>query len=379
MKMKINYLFDVDIDEINPSMVHVMKMCQAFAQNGCDITLYCTGSNGAGVEDAFRRYAIHTPFRVVTVPPNPFLVRHGHRLASWDTSHKRSRLEMDGGVLYARSTMSVFLLRSRAPFVFESHMEPDRLNRQIERIFLKHPNCKGLVVISRALKERYLEIFPFLTEDKITVLHDAADTVELQKIPTASLRGETRGKNIGYVGSLFPGKCMETLLPLAKRCPEHRFHVVGGTPYWVDHWKAEAEKLGISNIEFYGFVDNSRLGEYYKAFDMCVLPFSRNIYIGKSKRVDIGKWTSPLKLFEAMAYGKPMVVSRLATIEEVMSDAQDCIMAQPDDIDDWVEKVQMLCADANLRERIAVSARQKLEREYTWTERAKRAAAIFQE
>lgn len=54
-------------------------------------------------------------------------------------------------------------------------------------------------------------------------------------------------------------------------------------------------------------------------------------------------------------------------------------MAQPDDIDDWVEKVQMLCADANLRERIAVSARQKLEREYTWTERAKRAAAIFQE
>ena len=171
---------------------------------------------------------------------------------------------------------------------------------------------------------------------------------------------------------------METLLPLAKRCPQHRFHVVGGTEYWVDYWKQAAREQEITNVEFYGFVDNSRLGEYYQAFDLCILPFSGNIYIGKSKRVDIGKWTSPLKLFETMAYGKPMVVSRLATIEEVMLPGEDCLMARPDDIDDWVKTLQTLCQDPALQTRLAQAAREKLAREYTWRQRAQRAAEIFE-
>lgn len=376
--MKINYLFDVDLAEINPSIVHVLKMCQAFAENGQDITLYCTGDGQTSVEDIFRRYGIKTPFPVVMVPPSEFLVRHGHRLASWYTSWKRSRLDLGGGVLYARSTLSLFFLRRRAPYVFEAHLEPDALNRRFERAILCHPNCKGLVVISQALKRRYLELFPFFPEEKIHVLHDAADVVEGPAPRKATLRGETAGQNIGYVGSLFPGKCMETLLPLAKRCPQHRFHVVGGTEYWVDYWKQAAREQEITNVEFYGFVDNSRLGEYYQAFDLCILPFSGNIYIGKSKRVDIGKWTSPLKLFETMAYGKPMVVSRLATIEEVMLPGEDCLMARPDDIDDWVKTLQTLCQDPALQTRLAQAAREKLAREYTWRQRAQRAAEIFE-
>lgn len=375
---RINYYFDTDISQINASIVHVMRMCQGFRKAGCEVTLYCTGDEArVDTEDLFRRYGVDTPFRIRMAKIPPFIAKHGHRLAHWYGAWQKSRLKAEPGCNYARSMMSLFFLKGKGSFVFESHVEPDFVNRQIERCLLRHKNCVGLVVISRMLKERYLELFPFFPAEKITVLHDAADPEDPNARGKAALRGNTQAVQIGYVGSLFPGKCMETLLPLAKSCPGYQFHVVGGTPYWVDYWKKEGAELGVENVEFYGFVDNSRLGEYYRAFDLCILPFSKNIYINKNKRVDIGKWTSPLKLFETMAFGRPMVVSRLATIEEVMEDGKDCLMASPDDLTDWKEKLDRLAGDPALQAEFAAAGYEKLCREYTWQVRAEKAAALF--
>lgn len=380
MKKKINYYFDTDISLINASIVHVMKMCQGFAKNGCDVTLYCTGDpDTVDLNSIFQEYGIDTPFEVKMAKIPGALVKHGHRLAHWYGAWQKAGMEAKEGFAYARSMMALFFLKGKVPFVFESHVEPDVVNRQIERRILRHKNCRGLVVISQALKNRYLELFPFFPEEKITVLHDAADLDDSGSEKKAKLRGSDTGMNIGYVGSLFPGKCMETLLPLAKASPAYRFHIVGGTEYWVNYWREIAAEQKIDNVEFYGFVDNCALGDYYRAFDLCILPFSRKIYINKNKRVDIGQWTSPLKLFETMAYGKPMLVSRLATIEEVMKDREDCVMAEPDDIDDWITKLTELCKDGSLQKKIGATAQAKLRREYTWQERARRAAQLFDE
>lgn len=109
------------------------------------------------------------------------------------------------------------------------------------------------------------------------------------------------------------------------------------------------------------------------------MPFSKDVHIGKNKRVNIGRWTSPLKLFEAMAYAKPIIVSGLETIEEVMTNYEDCIMVEPDNIEDWKIKLNEICMDETLRERIGYAAQCKLKKEYTWLERAKRAAELFDE
>ena len=52
-------------------------------------------------------------------------------------------------------------------------------------------------------------------------------------------------------------------------------------------------------------------------------------------------------------------------------------MVEPENIEEWAEKLGVLCADAELRLRIGRAARLKLEQEYTWTERARRAAKLF--
>jgi len=375
---QIHYFFDTDVDTINPSIVHVLKMCQAFANNGHDVTLHCNReAEHIDLDELFERYGITARYEIRTVRISDFLRKHGHRFGSYYSAWLKAKQMPAGACAYSRSAMSLLFVKDRAPFVYEAHLEPDVISRQIERCILRHPNCRGLTVISHALKRRYLELFPFFSEERITVLHDAADPQESGSCEKAPLHGAGDGITIGYVGSLFPGKCMETLLPLAKACPQQEFHIVGGNPYWVNYWKEKADAQMADNLIFYGFVDNSRLGEYYRAFDLCILPLSKDVFIGRSRRVNIGRWISPLKLFEAMAYEKPILVSRLATIEEVMEDGVDCVMVEPDRIDDWKQKLETVCGDEALRRRIGRAAKEKLLREYTWAHRARKAAALF--
>lgn len=377
--MRINYFIDSEIPTQRANMVHVMKMCRAFVSNGIEATLFCNrNEDSINKEDIFRQYGFEECFQIKTVRIPEWLKKHGHRLGAYYSAWLKAKCCPKGEYAYSRSALSLYFLRNKAEYVYEAHLEPDVVNRCIERSVLRHRNCRGLVVITHALKKKYLELFPFLSEDKITVLHDAADIDMSGSTAKADLQVGCDGMKIGYIGSLYPGKCMETLLPLASRCPQYRFHIVGGTDELVKKWSRQAEILGVKNVVFYGHVDNGQLGDYYRAFDVCILPFSRDIHIGKSKRVNIGQWTSPLKLFEAMAYQKPIIVSRLATIEEVMTDGSDCVMVEPDDIDDWEKKLNALCADGELQQQIGRAALEKLKKDYTWSERARRAAELFE-
>lgn len=375
--MKIVYYIDTVIPTKRANMVHVMKMCQAFTAQGNVVTLRCdSGEKDIDLKKLWNQYGIESKFDIQTVFIPSFLRKYGHRFAAYYGALKKSLLPLDFDYAYSRSAASLFFIKSRIRYVYESHMEPDALNRLIEEQILRHKNCVGLVVISIALKKRYLEMFPFLTEDKITVLHDAADLEDANIESTAKLNASGGEIKIGYIGHLYPGKCMETLLPLAKRCSQYKFHIIGGTEEWVAHWKNRAMVDHVENLIFYGYVDNRVIGNYYRALDIAVLPFSKTVGIG-NKKTDIGQWLSPLKLFEAMAQGKPILVSRLATIEEVMTDWEDCVMVEPDSIDDWEQKLNMLCGDPALQKRIGKAAKKKLESDYTWQERARKISAIL--
>ena len=370
--MKIAYYIDTVVPTKQANMVHVMRMCQAFSDLGHETTLFCDSNiKDLNVQMFREQYSVSDDFQIRTVHIPDILHRHGHRLAAYYGAWRKAGIRTESDVAYSRSAATLLFLRHKIRYVYEAHMEPDLLNRRIEYSVLKHRNCVGVVVISEALKKRYLET-------DIKVLHDAADEVFQVANDRSVLQTEQQVVNVGYVGHLYPGKCMETLIPLAERCQNIRFHIVGGTDEWLRHWKARVEEYSLRNIVFYGYVENCNVGRYYSAFDVVILPFSRSVQIGKSKRKDIGRWISPLKLFEAMAYGKPIIVTRLATIEEVMSDGEDCVMVEPDNIEDWVEKLNALCGNPKLWGKIGTAAQEKLKREYTWLERAKKAAGLFE-
>ena len=112
---------------------------------------------------------------------------------------------------------------------------------------------------------------------------------------------------IGYYGALASWFDYEMIKYLAKIKPEYNI-VLFGIKYDDSFDKAGLEKN--SNIHFLGSKDYNTLPNYANKFDVCTIPFLIN---------DITQATSPLKLFEYMALGKPIVTTAMNECQKYQS------------------------------------------------------------
>ena len=90
------------------------------------------------------------------------------------------------------------------------------------------------------------------------------------------------------------------------------------------------------------------------------------------------EFNSPLKLFEYMASGRPIVASDLPSFREVLTDGRNAVLVEPGNPQALTAGIRRIKEDAALGERLA---RQALEdvRDYTWARRAERLDALCAE
>jgi glycosyltransferase involved in cell wall biosynthesis len=174
--------------------------------------------------------------------------------------------------------------------------------------------------------------------------------------------------NVGYTGHLYSGKGMEIINDLVTECQFAHFHIVGGKESDVKYW---SEKLvDYQNITFYGFKMHSEIPSYLKDFDIVLLPNQKEV---KSNRnMDIGKWTSPLKLFEYMAAGKAIVASDIPVLNEILINGVNSYTCSPSNANEWIEKLEELGNNANKREIIGQGALNDFILNYSWEKRAQK-------
>lgn len=384
--MRIAYISNSTIPSQKANSVHVMKMCNALSKNKIEVSLYC-GSEDIEDKEVFSKYGVESRFKLCRIYqknlqrkliPNSIYLG---LITYLKLSKKLERRSID--FLYGRSIYGLFLLRNKYKFIYESHMPPrEGFLMALEKRLLKNKNCLFLVVISKALKNKYLELFPWLESNKIVVMHDAADEVsnvcsEKSCGEKLNLDGKKDEVVIGYLGHLYFGKCMEVIIEIAKMKRGYTFHIVGGTDYWVKFWNDKLSEFGLNNIRLYGYVENNKIGEYYNCFDICLLPFSKNIYYDKKKKDNIGSWISPLKLFEAMSYGKAILASKLPTIEEVLNEGVDSFLVDPDNIEGWIHQLDLLIEDKPLRDKLGNNALENFKNNFTWDIRAKNVISLY--
>ena len=88
-------------------------------------------------------------------------------------------------------------------------------------------------------------------------------------------------------------------------------------------------------------------------------------------------FTSPLKIFEAMAAGIPVVASDLPAIREVIRDGENGVLVTPGDPAALAAGLDRVLGDPALAESIARQARKDVEA-YAWDRRAERIRAIVE-
>jgi len=114
---------------------------------------------------------------------------------------------------------------------------------------------------------------------------------------------------LGYVGSLNPEKGVELILEILRRNKKLRLKIIGGNEKQIELLKSTINGLGLKNrIKLTGFVPQNKLSEELQEIDILVAPFR------KTQR------TVPLKVYEYLATGIPVVASDIPAVKAVGRD-----------------------------------------------------------
>lgn len=345
-------------------------MCDALTQIGQKVVLYGRKGQDFGL-DLSGFYSLRTAFEVRQIRvPNILKIRRiiFALIILFQLRQERQPFRIIGRDYFLMGFYAKFRLLPGS-YCLEIHQPPaNHLQFLLQKWIFEHARFEKLIVISHALKEEYLRRFGELVSGKILVAHDGADAYQLPEslAPPRKYSAIHSPPRIGYIGSFYPGKGIEMILTLAPRLPEYDFHVVGGTPTELSRWTAQ--KLS-PNLRFHGFVPPAHIYTHMANCDILLAPFMDAVLVGR-KGGDIVRWMSPLKVFEYMSAGVPMICTDLPVLREVLTDQVNCLLAQVNDPEDWEKKIRLLIEKPSLRETIGRQAQQDFFAQYTWEKRA---------
>jgi glycosyltransferase involved in cell wall biosynthesis len=347
--VKIIYFAGSVVPSHTANSVHVMRMCEALARLGHDVTL--VAKRGAGTDaDAHTLYGTSGfACELVKFTNRLSLVRYLRRV------HRLCDIELAVG----RYPYPLLWLQRRGiPVIYETHEPARGVALWLEKKLVTHPGCRRLVVITHALKAEYDRLG--VRARSVRVLPDAAvDPGEPQRSPS----GEQFC--IGFAGSWYAGRGIQVVHHLATVFPEHSFLAAGGG-------EAELATLGLvplPNLRCPGFVPHSQVPTLLAGCDLLLAPYQDRIAVS-GNRGNTARWCSPMKLFEYMAQGKAIVCSDLPVFHEVLRHRENCLFVAADDRSAWERAIAELVANIELRDALGAAARTQFLEAHTWDRRA---------
>jgi glycosyltransferase involved in cell wall biosynthesis len=175
---------------------------------------------------------------------------------------------------------------------------------------------------------------------------------------------------VGYAGRALPHHRLDVLAKVLGEVsdPPLRLVVAGDIGSFSDY---EGEKLGSGRVFLLGRIPHEHVPLFLNACDILVLPH------GPSYRGMLHQ--SPIKLFEYMAVGKPVVASQIGQIERVITHNENGLLFDWDDDAQLKECIVRLTKDSQLRMRLGRAARDTVINNYTWDHNASRVLALVRE
>lgn len=282
--------------------------------------------------------------------------------------------EQNFDICYCRAfSCAYYNLQREVPTIVETHGAHPELNRVIPYLarYFEQEHFLKLVTIHQAIADKYIEMG--LPESKVLVAEDAVDierfdAIEEPKDELRSTLGLPRGGRIvTYAGSLKPGKGIRTILRTARQLRQYsnvQFLIVGGENSEVARWQREAERCGVENVIWAGFVANEMIPQYLKSSDALFMPYD----LRERKAVMDINTTSPIKLFEYMAARRPIVTAEIATISKILRHESEAILVPPGD--DYAPAIMTVLGNPDLAKRLVEGAYSTVQR-YTYKKRGR--------
>lgn len=378
--MKLIYIANLRLPTEKAYGIQIAKTCESLAGLGTDLCLLSPYRISKIKDDFFEYYGVKKNFKFKRIWTPDFYLPGKLNEIAFHVKNFISAVILNIYVLfknpdivYSRDELPLYILSFfKRNVVFEAH----RFSKA-KRIFykrFKRANIK-VVVITNLLKDEFVKFG--LDPKNILVAPDGVDLEEFD----IDVSGEEARKKVGlpldkqivmYTGHLYEWKGASVLLEAARlskvngQLSNVLYVFVGGTEYDVANFKKKAE--GLDNVLILGHRPRKNIPIYLKAADILVLPNSAKEEISRS-------YTSPLKLFEYMASGRPIVASDLPSIREILNN-DNSFLVIPDNAEKLTDGIELILTNPNLSSKYSSQAVRDVQN-FTWTVRVNNILNFF--
>lgn len=305
------------------------------------------------------------------------LVRH-FREAPPQFVYERAALYSTAGMAVARAAGVPLVVELNAPLTIEqstyrgSHLP--ELAAQAERTTLRHAAL--VLTVSSTLRDYVTDLG--VERDRVVVVPNGVDPRRFR--PGAAVEsvrakwGLGAGPILGFVGGLRPWHGVRVFGPLlerlASRFPDVQLVIAGEGPLRAALVEDCARRGVGGRVIFTGAVEHTAIPDLIRTFDVALAPYEPSEHLF---------YFSPLKLFEYMACGVPVVAAALGQIKEVVRHETNGLLYAPGDLDGLVEQCTSLLLDEGRRLTLGQAGAETVHQQYTWEENARRIIALVQD
>lgn len=231
---------------------------------------------------------------------------------------------------------------------------------------LLRPSLRTLVVITPSLAESF--IAAGVPKSKVLIEPDGVDleqyTPAIDKFTARNKLGLPRNVFLCiHTGHMYRDRGIENIINASRYLPDIYFLMVGGWEKDVAHYHKLIKDVKNSNIEFTGLVPQSRVPLYQFAADILLMQYSSKLITADH--------CSPLKLFEYLATGRPIISTDLPILHSVLRHEENALFIKPDSGVELVKAIKKIRDNPRLGKFLAKNARQD-SLNYSWDKRAKR-------
>jgi glycosyltransferase involved in cell wall biosynthesis len=212
-----------------------------------------------------------------------------------------------------------------------------------------------------------------LNRKLVTVIPNGVSASDFSPSPLPAREG--RVPVLLYIGTLADWQGLDIViraLPKILAQQDVRLQIVGrGRSRQRKILSKQIRKLGVEgSVIIQPAIPHHEIPSLIAESDICIAPLGLN-----DRNVTQG--ACPIKVLEYMAAGRPLLVSNMPIVRELVREDVDALLFSPNDPDDLARQVIALLNDPDLSKRLAESASARALSKFTWHESQKKLIKVY--